>query len=566
MLSNKSRYVFVIMLLYSLSLSTIALAETPQDSRVISERFVHTNSDGSVIYTPNGIQSFSFAATNISEYLYYISADIEIREKEDIHANIMASALNPTIYLGSVENYQLGKVYAVYYKINYGIIGETTTYSTEWQVARVGKHDFYFTIAITDEETPIIGVNGTNPMFMEVNAPFIDPGATAWNSLEGDISQRLTVTGEVYTSQIGTYYLYYNVTDSMGFAAEEKVRTVHVVDSMDLVKLERVTIDPSTVTLSIGETHSTVVQAVYSDGSSVNANSQATYWIDNPSIAAVDDLGKIKASSTGTTTLTASYEGFVTHATIRVLADDDSSLPDEQQNNLIVTSNGGTFTIHEVTFIIPQNAITREIKITVEKLEDIAEQWIKDGSRIISHIVEITKNRKENFVEKEEDKPIVEEPKPSINLTDIHGHWAEGNIKRLVELGIIEGYPDRTFKPNNHITRAEFAAMVVKAFNIKSQTGEIQTGKVFKDTADHWGREAIATAYAHGIVSGYNETTFGPNDYITQEQMAMMIVKVAVTKAVEDNVITGYPDNTFKPKASATRAEAVTVVLRVLKD
>ncbi|MGR6835447.1 S-layer homology domain-containing protein [Syntrophomonas erecta] len=49
--------------------------------------------------------------------------------------------------------------------------------------------------------------------------------------------------------------------------------------------------------------------------------------------------------------------------------------------------------------------------------------------------------------------------------------------------------------------------------------------KVFTDTGDHWGKEAIITAVAHEIVSGYSKTVFAPNDPIIREQMALIVVK-----------------------------------------
>ena len=88
---------------------------------------------------------------------------------------------------------------------------------------------------------------------------------------------------------------------------------------------------------------------------------------------------------------------------------------------------------------------------------------------------------------------------------DIVGHWAEKDIKTLMEKGAITGYPDKTFKPNNSITRAEFASVLVKAFEL-----ETKTGKIFSDTAEHWAKDIIATSNAHGIVDGYSDEKFGP--------------------------------------------------------
>ncbi|MFA5383948.1 MAG: S-layer homology domain-containing protein [Eubacteriales bacterium] len=173
---------------------------------------------------------------------------------------------------------------------------------------------------------------------------------------------------------------------------------------------------------------------------------------------------------------------------------------------------------------------------------------------------------------------------PVVTLTDITGHWAENSIKKLFALGAIGGYPDGSFKPDKSITRAEFVTILVKAFELSSEGG-----KVFADTANHWAKGSIAAAAFNGIVSGYDETTFGPDDLITREQMAAMIVKAAkltadtagtnftdrasisswasnaVATAVLNKIMNGYPDNTIRPKNNATRAEAVTVIVNVVK-
>lgn len=172
---------------------------------------------------------------------------------------------------------------------------------------------------------------------------------------------------------------------------------------------------------------------------------------------------------------------------------------------------------------------------------------------------------------------------PGQIITDIAGHWAEVSIKELVGLGAVNGYPDGTFRPNDKITRAEFAAILVKALKL-----EPKSGKVFADTEGHWAEETISTAAYYGIVSGYDSDTFGVKDPITREQMAAMIVraakltpvteelsfidedkisgwaKEAVAAAVKNGIIKGYPDQNFHPQGHATRAEAVTVIVNSL--
>lgn len=183
--------------------------------------------------------------------------------------------------------------------------------------------------------------------------------------------------------------------------------------------------------------------------------------------------------------------------------------------------------------------------------------------------------------------PVKPEPKPEtpkVTLTDIAGHWAQADIQKLVAAGAISGYPNKTFKPNNNITRAEFAVTLVKALKLAPKSG-----KVFNDTAKHWAKDSIATAQAYGIISGYSDTKFGPNDNITREQMAVMITKAAnlaakdnaktftdsakvsawakdaVIAASSNGIISGYPDGSFKPKANATRAEAASMIVKIMK-
>ena len=209
------------------------------------------------------------------------------------------------------------------------------------------------------------------------------------------------------------------------------------------------------------------------------------------------------------------------------------------------------------------------------------EKWVNLGGEISGDTITVQVEHFTMFVVMVETKS--EDEDEPLNLTDIAGHWAEENIKQLVALGAVSGYPDNIFKPENKITRAEFATILVKAFKL-----EPQKGKTFADTEGHWARDSISTAAYHGIVSGYDATRFGPDDNITREQMAVMIMnasqlpavtaesslvdsnsisawaKEAVATAVKNGIINGYPDNTFRPRANATRAEAVTVVVNAL--
>lgn len=120
-----------------------------------------------------------------------------------------------------------------------------------------------------------------------------------------------------------------------------------------------------------------------------------------------------------------------------------------------------------------------------------------------------------------EEEPVIIEPELPI-LKDISDHWAYTNIDRLVRQEVMAGYPDKTFRPDQPVTRAEFAVVLVKAFDL--QGGD---KKVFADTASHWAKDYIAAAAAKGIVSGYNDQQFGPDDPITREQVAAILWRYA---------------------------------------
>ncbi|MFS0726784.1 S-layer homology domain-containing protein [Paenibacillus sp. 1P07SE] len=181
------------------------------------------------------------------------------------------------------------------------------------------------------------------------------------------------------------------------------------------------------------------------------------------------------------------------------------------------------------------------------------------------------------------------EASPQMTFSDLDGHWAEEAIYDLVGRDAIQGYPDGTFQPNQSMTRAEFVAMAVHALNLKGKDVTNNTEQTFfADSEGHWAREAIATATMQGIVSGYDEITFGVNDPITREQLALILLRTmglpsvsntvtftdqdkiaswaveAIAALQVEGVLTGYPDGSVRPQQELTRAEAAVVVSKVL--
>jgi len=84
-------------------------------------------------------------------------------------------------------------------------------------------------VNVVDTSSPEITLLGDNPMTIEVGSTFTDPGATALDNYDGDLTSSIVVSGSVDTSTIGSYTLTYDVTDASGNAAVSLTRTVNVV-------------------------------------------------------------------------------------------------------------------------------------------------------------------------------------------------------------------------------------------------------------------------------------------------------------------------------------------------
>ncbi|QSZ28431.1 S-layer homology domain-containing protein [Aceticella autotrophica] len=175
------------------------------------------------------------------------------------------------------------------------------------------------------------------------------------------------------------------------------------------------------------------------------------------------------------------------------------------------------------------------------------------------------------------------------SFKDIDGHWAKDAIEALASKGIIKGEDENHFAPDNKITRAEFASMMIRLLNIPE---EIYNNE-FKDvTSGDWYAKAIEAAYKAGIIVG-DGSTMRPNDSISREEMAAIVMRVyeKLSKYKEENInkttfaddskisnwakqaianinkiglMMGEPNNMFAPKESATRAEAAAVIFRIL--
>ena len=99
-------------------------------------------------------------------------------------------------------------------------------------------------------------------------------------------------------------------------------------------------------------------------------------------------------------------------------------------------------------------------------------------------------------------------------------YWAAQFIQELSQRGIIAGFPDGKFKPEEAVTRAQFAAMLNKAFQKAPQRQPITFADV---PSNYWASSAIGQVYSTGFLSGYPGNRFEPNQAIPRQQVLVSL-------------------------------------------
>lgn len=186
-------------------------------------------------------------------------------------------------------------------------------------------------------------------------------------------------------------------------------------------------------------------------------------------------------------------------------------------------------------------------------------------------------------------------PSLAVSFNDVSGHWAEESIARLAAMQIVNGY-NGDFKPDNGVTRAEFTAMIVKALGLGDQAEVVkgtQTGYIDVPTSN-WASGYIVIAREKGIISGYPDKSFRPEELIQRDEITSVLVRAlnitietyavnpleifddsqeipewardAVRTAYNYGLVSGYPDGKFYPNKNTTRGETAALIEKVLRQ
>ena len=111
-------------------------------------------------------------------------------------------------------------------------------------------------------------------------------------------------------------------------------------------------------------------------------------------------------------------------------------------------------------------------------------------------------------------------------LLDVEGTKYADSVNKLVGLNVLTGFPDGTFKPGATVTRAQMAAILVRALGFEDAAKAAKGATPFADVpATHWASGYVNVAFNKGIVTGVSETKFNPDDNVTYAQAATMLVR-----------------------------------------
>lgn len=180
---------------------------------------------------------------------------------------------------------------------------------------------------------------------------------------------------------------------------------------------------------------------------------------------------------------------------------------------------------------------------------------------------------------------------------DIRGSFAKADVEYLASRYIIYGVTDTKFDPLGKITRAQFCALVARALNLSPP----QNAPSFKDVSgSYWAAKEIRAAAAKGIVKGYTDGTFKPDQFINREQLAAMVARALVYSrggtlptpdqaqtilarfqdrnritagllqeaalAADKGIVLGTGDQRFDPFGTATREQAAAMLARMFRQ
>ncbi|MFC3343048.1 immunoglobulin-like domain-containing protein [Paenibacillus abyssi] len=545
---------------------------------------------------------------------------------QDLHDGDLSSSI---IVTGTVDSRTLGE-----YRLFYNVSDQANHAATT--VIR--------SVYVKVTKPPVITLSGLSAMSIKVGETFADPGAQAMDAYYGDISNSITVTGSVNTQIPGTYTLHYNVQNPANISAAEVIRTITVAGASETDHFGDWSPPPSVVNTDTPTTETIKINSVdvkvkttketSDDGQSVIRitlepdqlaaaffaepkiilevnNSDPVVLVDLPVEPLLDALSIQPDAVVQIKVAEASYslpvsvlndtpkEAVITVAIAKVSNPSSAALNAsihrqgsaqllEHPFDFSLYSNGREITNFNGTFVV--RTLSLDSALDPDKSTAV---WA-DANNELHFIPSVFSNSggltmATIYSPHNSTYTVIRSDK---TFADLKGHWAQADIELLANKHIVYGSTADTFAPDTEITRAQFAALLVRSLGL----AEDKAGNPFTDvkTGD-WFAGAVETAQKAGLISGYKDGTFRPNTPITREQMVSIIAralkfvgkvpqvealtlerfadafsiadwaKEASSQLLAVHIIHGTADTRFAPKEYATRAQSAVMLKRMLQ-
>ncbi len=255
--------------------------------------------------------------------------------------------------------------------------------------------------------------------------------------------------------------------------------------------------------------------------------------------------------------------------------------------------------------IAHEGVVEQDEKLVLVRYDDQQKTWLivdakMDGEYIVANIQQLgiyaVAAWKSETVE------------PQAQFIDLAGHWSQEWIEQAVAAGIVAGFTDRTFRPDQTVTRQDLITMLMRVGELQNETSAIQAGQEdqgketqlarFKDAASISGyaQQAVEQAIAAGWISGYSDGSFRPQGAMLRVELATVLARIAslhsigkeqgartkqldqlftdaaaipawakeyVEKTLASGLMQGNGNGKFNPVGKVTRAEAAIIALKL---
>lgn len=425
-----------------------------------------------------------------------------------------------------------------------------------------------------DKTPPIITLKGSSDVTVPLGGTYSEPGATATDNI-GPVGE-ITVTGDVDTNKAGTYTLRYHVSDQAGNAASEAVRRVMVAGNG-----------------GSSETGGSAGQGGQTGGTPVaESNNPASGSKEQQTAVNPGESTLLELEGEVSIQIPAGAVSAAGIVRIGVIKPDQVPSNGELQAISRILELSGTAGERflkplELSLIYDAKLLKPGSQPAVYYYHENQKRWIFIGGTVHEEgtiRAEIGRTAKLAVFAYE---PVV--------MNDMTNHWAASYVHRLEGMNVADGYPDGSFRPEQTVTRLEFAKLLTSALGLEAASGNTS----FSDHGDipSWARPHVAAAVEAGLILGYEEagtTSFMGMRTVTRAEAAVMTAralrlsgidagsltgnvpelkdasdipswaKPSIDQALSAGILSGYADGAFRGDQATTRGEAAAMVCKLL--